>query len=824
MGTAPRGSRTARAFVCGAVLTAVSAIDATGDGAGAPKITITAPARGAWVGAKFAVRGTLAGAPKDAVVRLGDQTVKVGADGAFEFQVAADREGERPLRVSFTPSDGPAIAAEHVVKVDATPPAIGAIQPAADRAEYAGDAATVSGRFIDLTSMTLRVNGASTPIDAGGRFSASVPVAADGETVVRIEVTDAAGNAAPAVVRTLVRWKARGAAAMSLEEAGAFWIARDGTRVAMMGDARADAGAIVAQEKVRGPLAPEDRALEVEVRGKGVAAPAALRKALAVLIELPARVSVAASALDPSLSKLKSDAAEIVADPMDGSCRVRCAEKEWAFTAADIRALTARAADAMRGPAGRKFFDMAGQLRFARQALIIRARMPEPVDARFLAMLVSKGFEGADLILDSGAGPGASGAPTVPPPVAPAEPGVPGGPAAPPGPVKPELPPKAAVAQPALLKRGAFNSLKSADQAAITAALTWLVAHQSVDGLWSAKEAVRWCDGKARDVDVSRELGRPFYDVGVTGLALLALVGGGHSQTERGPYGAAITSAVRALAAVQDAEGCYGARTTGHYVYCHAIATLAMVEAFGVSNDPVCGASAQKGLDFISLARNPYFAWRYGIKPGDNDTSVTGWMIGALEAARRVNAGAAVQRRPAPFFIDEDAFDGARSWVEKMIDPATGRAGYQQRGTGPARPMALVDTFPSEESEAMTAIAMLVRLDCAKVRAEVFDASFETGMNLLWRVRPSAGVRGRDMYYWYYGAIVMRVAGKKYAAMAKDWDAGIKVAVTDTQVKKGTKCELKGSWEPDDVWGADGGRVYATSIMALILETPIRFP
>ena len=58
--------------------------------------------------------------------------------------------------------------------------------------------------------------------------------------------------------------------------------------------------------------------------------------------------------------------------------------------------------------------------------------------------------------------------------------------------------------------------------------------------------------------------------------------------------------------------------------------------------------SAQKALDFIALARNPYFAWRYGVKPGDNDTSVTGWMMMALPERQAHQRGRRRERRDPP--------------------------------------------------------------------------------------------------------------------------------------------------------------------------------
>ena len=45
-----------------------------------------------------------------------------------------------------------------------------------------------------------------------------------------------------------------------------------------------------------------------------------------------------------------------------------------------------------------------------------------------------------------------------------------------------------------------------------------------------------------------------------------------------------------------------------------------------------------------------------------------------------------------------------------MTDPDYGRVGYISRGPGPARPQELVDRFPDEKSESMTAVGVLARI------------------------------------------------------------------------------------------------------------------
>ena len=76
-----------------------------------------------------------------------------------------------------------------------------------------------------------------------------------------------------------------------------------------------------------------------------------------------------------------------------------------------------------------------------------------------------------------------------------------------------------------------------------------------------------------------------------------------------------------------------------------------------------------------------------------------------------------------------------------------------------------------------------------------------------------------DMYYWYYATLaIFQVGGPDW----KTWNAALKTAVLDHQRKDTDPCSYKGSWDPLDPWGPDGGRVYATAMCALCLETYYR--
>ncbi|MGH7162364.1 MAG: hypothetical protein ACREID_02685, partial [Planctomycetota bacterium] len=245
-----------------------------------------------------------------------------------------------------------------------------------------------------------------------------------------------------------------------------------------------------------------------------------------------------------------------------------------------------------------------------------------------------------------------------------------------------------------------------------------------------------------------------------------------------------------------------------HFIYGHAIATLAMSEAYWMTRNPRYKKPAQEGLNFIAMARNPNFAWRYDPRGGDNDTSVTGWCVMALKSGKFGGLD-----------IDPDAFEGARSWVDKMTDPASGRIGYNTRGGPPARPEGVADRFPAERTESMTAVGILLRMHLGEDPRT--SAMIRKGADLcaakppVWD--PSAG--GIDMYYWYFGTLAMfQVGGEHW----RKWSEAMKAAIAGSQHPTGSGSRT-GSWDPMDPWGPDGGRVYSTALLALCSEVHLRY-
>jgi hypothetical protein len=349
----------------------------------------------------------------------------------------------------------------------------------------------------------------------------------------------------------------------------------------------------------------------------------------------------------------------------------------------------------------------------------------------------------------------------------------------------------------------------------ILAALRWLARHQDPDGHWSAAGF----DGRCPAGAACDGLGQPQFDVGVTGLSLLAFLGAG--RTHRAGAEEEFTDTVRRglhflVREAQGPDGNFGAPGFGQHTYDHAIATLAVIEAWALTGDPQLRGPATRALEHLARVRQPGGAWRYAafhpemaVRP--NDTSVTGWALMALTLGRDYGLP-----------VDEAAIADGLAFLDGMTDPRTGVTGYVQRGGRPAREAGAEAGWPAEESEAMTAVALLCRIfaDPNLERAGALQA-VEQAADVVAALPPvwdDARPGRRDYYFWYYGTTALfQVGGRRW----KEWQAGLTHAVAEQQRPDG---DAHGSWDPQhDPWGGQGGRVYATALQALTLEAFNRY-
>ena len=353
--------------------------------------------------------------------------------------------------------------------------------------------------------------------------------------------------------------------------------------------------------------------------------------------------------------------------------------------------------------------------------------------------------------------------------------------------------------------RGRKGGGRGTEQALVDG-LEWLKAHQSPDGSWDSDGYDANC-GKINPSSTCDGLGQAANDVGMTGLALLAFLGDGNTTSD-GEYSDVVKRGINWLKKQQDPDtGLLGEKIGHAYVYNHGIATLALCEAYYFSKSPLLRKNTQSALNYISTARNPYSAWRYDVPPiGENDTSVTGWMVFALKSGE-----------DAGLTIDEEAYTGALSWIDEVTDQANGRVGYDSLGSASSRIERKNDHFPTDKGEAMTAVGLLSRIFMGQTPEEF--PIMEKHADLMVRKLPEWDPDGFgcDMYYWYYGSYaVYQMGGSHWTA----WKKAMEKAVVNSQRKDGDE---KGSWDPIGPWGFSGGRVYSTALMTLCLEVYFRY-
>ncbi len=334
-------------------------------------------------------------------------------------------------------------------------------------------------------------------------------------------------------------------------------------------------------------------------------------------------------------------------------------------------------------------------------------------------------------------------------------------------------------------------------------ALDWLAEHQDADGGWDA-------DGFMKHDPAGDRTDGPGYanhDIGVTGLALLAFLGNGHTMT-RGVHKEVVRRGIKWLASEQDREsGLFGEEIGHAFLYDHAIATLAMCESYYLDRSTVLKSKVQRALNYISRARNPYGVWGYSVPPdGTNDTSVTGWMVLAMKSAE-----------DAGLRVDREAFVAAAQWFDEMTDPGTGRVGYRETGSASSRVRGMNDQYPVEKGEALTSVALLCRFFLGQDPAE--EPLMGQHADLILSALPQWDPEGLgcDMYHWYYGSYAMYQMGGDHW---RRWRKAMEPAVIESQRKDGA---ARGSWDPVGPWGKPGGRVYSTATMALCLEAYYRY-
>ena len=330
---------------------------------------------------------------------------------------------------------------------------------------------------------------------------------------------------------------------------------------------------------------------------------------------------------------------------------------------------------------------------------------------------------------------------------------------------------------------------------AVEASLRWMASVQEADGRWSSARHGGGAErndpqGQGRKDTGSYGGSGVYADSGVTGLVVLSFLGAGYTH-EEGQYSSNVKRALDWLIKQQQSNGFLGGKSTYYdWMYCHAIATFALAEAYGMQADPTAHPelrdAVRGGVRLIAAMQNDDGGWRYG-KGSESDMSMFGWQLMALKSA--VNAG---------ITVPEETRRGMTKFLQaRALGTRGGLAGYK---------------LNERPTPAMTAESLFCR-QMFNVRQS--DAASQEAVTYLRQNLPR--LANYDEYYWYYGTLAMfQYDGESW----EDWNSSLRDMLIGLQRTSGPNA---GSWDPKGKWAGIGGRLYSTALSTMSLEVYYRF-
>ncbi len=344
-----------------------------------------------------------------------------------------------------------------------------------------------------------------------------------------------------------------------------------------------------------------------------------------------------------------------------------------------------------------------------------------------------------------------------------------------------------------------------ASEKAVEMSLRWLAAHQDPEGFWDADGFDAQCpDGerctghaglvKIDEEGVDRLNAGKQADAGVTALSLLAFLGAGYTH-EEGQYADQIDRTLSWLIRQQRADGYLGGKAT-HFeqMYCHAMTTYALAEAYGMqsdlSSDRRLREPLMRAVNYIVENQNPDGGWRY-VKGQSSDMSIFGWQLMALKSAEI--AGLTIP--------DSTKAKMVQFLKDRSQGPNKGLAGYRMIGGQPTPP-----------TDSMTAEALFCKQMLGISRTSPTSTE---GVNFIMQRLPRGSTH--NLYFWYYGTLAMYQYG---GAPWRQWNEALRETLIAEQRTRG---HMAGSWDPKAPWGEYGGRIFSTAVSTLCLEVYYRF-
>jgi hypothetical protein len=299
--------------------------------------------------------------------------------------------------------------------------------------------------------------------------------------------------------------------------------------------------------------------------------------------------------------------------------------------------------------------------------------------------------------------------------------------------------------------------MDDATKQATARALEWLAHKQNTNGSWSTSRFPQ--------------------NTAVTAFALLAFMSQGHLPNQ-GLYGPEVAKGSRFLIACARPDG-YLVGAHGGNMYCHAMATLALAELWGMTGDDEIKPVLKKAVELIIRCQNHEGGWRYEPVPSGADISVTIMQVMALRAAK--NSG---------LFVPDQTLKKAIAYIKRLHHRNSGGFGYQR------------NTDPPGFARSAAGVCVL------QLSGEYDAKEIPKAIGFL---KDNFNAHQHFWYGHYYAAHAMhQVGGKDW----EEWYDKIKTQLLANQAADGSWP----SWHNENV-----GPAYQTAIAVIILSVPANY-
>ena len=354
---------------------------------------------------------------------------------------------------------------------------------------------------------------------------------------------------------------------------------------------------------------------------------------------------------------------------------------------------------------------------------------------------------------------------------------------------------------------GGRSGASPESEASVDKGLEWLKFHQEPDGRWDLAK-----------YEGPNEHAGDRGDMGVTGLALLAFLGAGHTS-RHGIYKGNVKRAVGWLISKQNNKGLWDSPFWKSRQYQNGIATMALSEAAGMGRVKATLQAAQRAVDGLQGEQMNYAAFDYwnprggggggggSVVKGQNDTSITIWCAMAYKSAK-----------VSGLRVRGTAFSGILNWIDVAQDLSDAKPGdYEYEGGRVAYRGKMDKTawFP-RYTPLLTAAGGVIRLFWGQ---SPNHPGVVGPANLLLKNHQMNQGDGIPFYMGYYATLLMFQKGGDHW---KKWNAALQPFLLSRQLK-GDPRDLGGSWDDDGYLVEFGGRVFSTSLCVLSLEVYYRY-